>query len=69
MHLGGSIGLALGGSWPVTECWMVLGGIPAESPSSKRPSAVGESSRSMLAVPSGGEVGHVGSLEQALSCS
>jgi hypothetical protein len=24
---------------PVTECWMVLGGIPAESSSGKRPSA------------------------------
>jgi hypothetical protein len=46
---------------------MVLGGIPAESPSAERPSAVGESSRSMMAAPSGGEVGHVGSLEQALS--
>jgi hypothetical protein len=56
MHLGGSIGLALGGSWPVTECWMVLGGIPAESSSAKRPSAF-ESSRSMMAVPSGDEDG------------
>ena len=52
---------------PVTEYWMVLGGILAESPSATRPSAVGESSRSILAVPSDGEVGHVGSLEQALS--
>ena len=31
MHLGCSIGLAMGGR-PVTECWMVLGGIPAERP-------------------------------------
>ena len=69
MHLGGSIGLALGGSWPVTECWMVLGGIPAESSSGKRPSAFGKTSRSMMAVLSGGEDGHVGSPEQALSHS
>ena len=54
---------------PVTRVLDGVGRYPAESPSSKRPSAVGESSRSMLAVPSGGEVGHVGSLEQALSCS
>jgi hypothetical protein len=46
---------------------MVLGGIPAESPSAKRPSAFGKKQRSMMAVPSGGEDGHVGSLEQALS--
>jgi hypothetical protein len=36
---------------------MVLGGIPAESPSATRPSAFGQTSRSMMAVPSGGEDG------------
>jgi len=44
-------------------------GIPAESPSAKRPSAVGQISRSMTAFPSGGEDGYVGSLEQTLSRS
>jgi hypothetical protein len=67
MHLGGSIGLALGGSWPVTECWMALGGTPAESSSAKRPSTSVRSSRAMMAVPSGDEDGHVGSPEQTLS--
>jgi hypothetical protein len=46
---------------------MVLGGIPAESPSAKRPSAFGKTGRWMMAVPSSGEAGHVGSLEQTLS--
>jgi hypothetical protein len=54
---------------PGTTCWMVLAGIPAESPSAKRPSAVGQISRSMVAVPSGGEDGYVGSPEQTLSHS
>jgi len=46
---------------------MVLDGIPAESPSVKRPSAFGQISRLMMAFPSGGEDGYVGSPEQALS--
>jgi hypothetical protein len=50
-----------GRSCPSPECWMVLGGIPAESPSAKRPSTSVRSSRSMMAVPSGDEDGHVGS--------
>ena len=33
VHLGCSIGLAGERVVPVTECWMALGGIPAESPS------------------------------------
>jgi hypothetical protein len=36
---------------------MVLGGIPAESPSAKRPAAFAKISRLMMAVPSGGEDG------------
>jgi hypothetical protein len=36
---------------------MVLGGIPAESPSAKAAHLLREASRSMLAVPSGGEDG------------
>jgi hypothetical protein len=36
MHQRCSIGLAAGRVIPVTQCWMVLGGIPAESPSAKR---------------------------------
>jgi hypothetical protein len=46
---------------------MVLGVIPAESSSAKRPSTSVRSSRAMLAVPSGDEDGHVGSPEQTLS--
>jgi hypothetical protein len=46
---------------------MVLDGIPAESPSTKRPSAFGQTGRWMMALPSGGEDGHVGSPEQTLS--
>ena len=42
---------------PVIQCWMVLGRIPAESLSGKRPSAFGKTSRSMMAVRSGGEDG------------
>jgi hypothetical protein len=48
---------------------MASAGIPAESPSAKRPSAVGQISRSTTAFPSGGEDGYVGSPEQTLSCS
>jgi hypothetical protein len=47
----------------------MLAGIPAESPSAKRPSAIGHISHSMVAVPSGGEDGYVGSPEQTLSHS
>ena len=42
---------------PVIQCWMVLSRIPAESLSGKRPSAFGKTSRSMMAVRSGGEDG------------
>lgn len=41
MHLGCSTGLAMGGVVPVTECWMVMGGIPAESSSAKRDRLLG----------------------------
>ena len=69
MHLGCSIGLAVGALCQSSECWMVSGGIPAESSSAKRPSTSVRGSRSMMAVPSGDEDGHVGSPEQALSHS
>jgi hypothetical protein len=62
-----SIGLTMERVVPVTQCWMVLGHIPAESPSAIWPSAVGKTSRSMMAFPSGDEDGHAGSPEQTLS--
>jgi hypothetical protein len=64
MQLECSIGR--GTAVPVIQRRKMLGGIPAESPSAKPPSALGTTGRVMLAVPSGGEVGHVGSPEQAL---
>jgi hypothetical protein len=64
-----SIGLAMGRVVPVTECWMVLGGIPAESPSTKAAHLLRSANRSMLAVPRGWRGRHPGSPEQALSHS
>jgi hypothetical protein len=47
---------------------MVLGGISAESPSAKRDRLLwGKTGRSMLALPSGDDLGHAGSPEQTLS--
>jgi hypothetical protein len=53
---------------PVTDCWMVLGVIPAESSSAKRDRLLwGKTGRSTMGLPSGDEDGHVGSPEQTLS--
>jgi hypothetical protein len=47
---------------------MVLGDIPAESPSAKRDRLLwGRTGRSMMGLPSGDEDGYVGSPEQTLS--
>jgi hypothetical protein len=54
MHLGCSIGLAVGESCQSSRAGWVLGGIPAESPSARQPSAFGKTVRSMLGLPSGG---------------
>ena len=67
MHQGCSIGVAVEGRASHRVAGMVLGGIPAESPSAKRPSAFGQNQSLDDGLPSGGEDGYVGSPEQALS--
>jgi hypothetical protein len=57
MHQGCSIGLAVEGRASHRVAGMVLGGIPAESPSAEAAICFRKSSRSMLAVSSGGEDG------------
>jgi hypothetical protein len=57
MHQGRSIDLTVEGRASHRVAGMVLGAIPAESPSATRPSAFGETSRSIVAVPSSGKDG------------
>jgi hypothetical protein len=52
---------------PVTECWMCWAVFRRNHRRRSGHLLSVRSSRAMLAVPSGGEDGHVGSLEQALS--
>jgi hypothetical protein len=53
---------------PVTECRMVVGGIPAESSEAKRDRLLwGKTGRSMMGLPSGDDLGRAGLLEQTLS--